>query len=77
MPLITYRTPTVLIQVRTGDKVRYDDGRTGVLQKIELTTNGGSDQTLVAVLTVKMKGSTITATSDKFTPVVGEQYLDN
>jgi hypothetical protein len=65
------------IDIRVGDLVQYDDGRIGELKKIELKPNGVDDNTLIARLTVKFKDSTVTATSDKFTPVQGEYYLDN
>lgn len=71
------RNRTACIGIRTGDKVQYDDGRIGVLISITLKPNGCREPTLIALLTVKLKDSTVTATSDKFTPVEGEQYLDN
>lgn len=68
---------TVCIEIRVGDTVKYEDGRLGELKKIELKPNGTQNPFLVAILTVKMIGSTISATSDKFKPVENVQYLDN
>lgn len=68
---------TACIEIRVGDTLKYKDGRIGELKKIELKPNGAQNPFLVAVLTVKMSGSTIIATSDKFRPVDNVQYLDN
>ncbi len=68
---------TACIEIRAGDWVMYDDGRIGILKKIELKPNGCQDATLISLLTVKLGNSIVTATSDKFTPVPNEQYLDN
>lgn len=72
-----YQSQTVCIEIRIGDKVRYEDGRIGELKKIELKPNGCKNPSLIALLTVKMDNSNIVATSDKFTPVPNELYLDN
>lgn len=68
---------TVCIRIRIGDKVQYDDGRIGILKAIELAPNGIEDNRIVALLTVKLKDSTVNATSDKFSPVDGEEYLES
>lgn len=68
---------TACIEIRVGDSVKYEDGRIGELKKIELKPNGTQNPFLVAIMTVKLKYSTITATSDKFKPVENVQYLDN
>lgn len=67
---------TACIRIRIGDKLRYEDGRVGILKAIELAPNGCDEPKIVALLTVKMEMSVVNATSDKFTPVHGEQYLD-
>lgn len=67
---------TACIRIRIGDKLRYDDGRIGTLKAIELAPNGVDNPRIVALLSVKMENSVVSATSDKFTPVHGEQYLD-
>jgi hypothetical protein len=68
---------TVGIRIRVGDKLQYDDGRIGTLRAIELGPNGTSNPAIVAILTVQLKESTVTATSDKFSPVDGELYLES
>lgn len=68
---------TACIRIRIGDKLRYDDGRIGTLKAIELAPNGTHEPKIIAILSVKMIDSVVSATSDKFIPVHGEQYLDN
>lgn len=68
---------TACIEIREGDKVKYDDGRVGILKKIELKPNGVNNPYLIALLTVKLDKSMVTATADKFSPVPNEKYLDN
>ena len=67
---------TACIRIRIGDKVQCDDGRIGVLKAIEIAPNDTITGQLVCLLTVRMDNGTLSATSDKFTPVDGEQYLD-
>lgn len=68
---------TACIEIRVGDTIKYEDGRVGELKKIELKPNGTQNPFLVAILTVKMVNSTVSATSDKFRPVANVHYLDN
>lgn len=68
---------TACISIRIGDKVKYEDGRIGILKEIEIKPNGVWKPILIARLRVKMKDSEVIATADKFTPVDGEQYLDS
>lgn len=67
---------TACIRIRVGDLIKYDDGRIGILDKIELVPNDAETGKLIAVLTVKMPNSQVSTTADKFTPVPGQQYLD-
>lgn len=68
---------TGCIRIRIGDKVKYEDGRIGTLKSIELAPNAAIAPNLVALLNVRLGNSTVSATSDKFTPVESEMYLDS
>lgn len=71
-----FKNRTACIEIREGDKVQYEDGRVGTLIKIQLKPNEAKTGALIALLSVKMNDSTVTATANRFTPVEGELYLD-
>lgn len=71
-----YTKQTACICIREGDMVQYEDGRQGIIHKIQLVPNGVRAPQLIARLTVKGSWGTLIATANHFVPVPGEKYLD-
>lgn len=68
---------TSLLTIRIGDKLQYkSDGRIGQLVNIELAPNGQQDHTVVCILEVEFKDSSVKATSHHFIVVEEELYLE-
>ena len=65
---------SALINIKIGDPVRFEDGRTGILRDIKLMPNGVSNPEIVAIFYVEMNGSMISATSNRFKPANDHSY---
>jgi len=75
--LIKYKKGS-LVQVRVGDILDTPYKEPAELISISFVTNGVADPTIVAVFTVKFSnGRRLTATSNHFTPVIGQTYLED
>lgn len=72
---------TSLLEINTGDKIMYEDGRIGTLVSTKLTPNGRTNPELVTILFVEMDGirgkSIMSATANRFKPVSGYEYNES
>lgn len=74
--LIKYKKGS-LVQVRVGNILNTPYKEPAELISISLRTNGVDDPTIVAVFTVEFgNGNRLIATSNHFTPVIGQAYLE-
>jgi hypothetical protein len=65
---------SALINIKIGDPIQYEDGRIGILRDIKLMPNGINNPEIVAILYAELKGSIISATSNRFKPADNTSY---